>query len=105
ELAVRIVGLQLNQHAARAYVHDIRSRDQARLEVLAGILRHLEGRRQSWTEIRTVSMSETSNSSCPAPLPALIRAPMSVLRFVTTPSNGATMVLKDSIASSCRTLA
>src|SRR5882724_2578542 len=103
ELVVRIVGLQLHQHAARAWIHRIRGRDQARLEVLAGILRHLEGRLQSWMELcgeglrhldvdRTVSMSETSNSSCPAPLPALIRAPMSVLRFVTTPSNGATMV-------------
>src|SRR6266404_227248 len=50
ELAVRIVGLQLNQHAARAYVHDIRSRDQTRVEVLPGILRHLEGRLQPWME-------------------------------------------------------
>jgi hypothetical protein len=41
---------------------------------------------------------------CPA-LPALIRAPMSVLRAVTIPSNGATMFLKPSIASNRFTLA
>jgi hypothetical protein len=36
---------------------------------------------------------------------ALTRAPMSVFRAVTMPSNGATMFLKDSIASSRFTLA
>src|ERR1700738_2379602 len=51
ELAVRIVGLQLNQHAARAYVHDIRSRDQACVEVLPRILRHLESSLQPWMEL------------------------------------------------------
>src|SRR5664279_1712758 len=35
------------------------------------------------------------NSSGPLPLPALISAPMSVLRAVMTPSNGATIRLKD----------
>src|SRR3984893_19310617 len=54
--------------------------------------------------MRTLGRSETSNSSCPA-LPALIRAPMSVLRAVTMPSNGATMLLKDSVASNRFTLA
>ena len=50
--------------------------------------------------MRTLCRSETSNSGMPAlaPLPTLTNAPTSVLRWVTTPSNGATMFLKFSSA-------
>jgi hypothetical protein len=41
---------------------------------------------------------ETTKSSCPTPPPALIRAPTSVERAVTMPSNGATMRAKLFIA-------
>src|ERR1700730_9995071 len=41
QLAVGIVGLQLDQHAARAQLHRIRCRDHLCIELLAGILRHL----------------------------------------------------------------
>ena len=50
-------------------------------------------------------MSETTNSARPALESALISAPMSVLRAVTTPSNGAVMRLKSASASSRSTLA
>src|ERR1700676_4951008 len=48
--------------------------------------------------------SETTNSGRPE-LPEPINAPTSVLRSVTMPSNGATICLKDSMASRCRTYA
>jgi hypothetical protein len=54
--------------------------------------------------MRTLFRSDTSNSSCPA-LPGLIRAPISVLGVVTMPSNGATMLLKGSIAPNRSALA
>src|ERR1700730_5014301 len=41
QLAVGIVGLQLDQHTARAQLHRIRCRDHLCIELLAGILRHL----------------------------------------------------------------
>src|SRR5258708_14652894 len=46
ELAVGIIGLQLNQHAARGWVHRMRHRYQDGVEWLAGILRHLQSRLQ-----------------------------------------------------------
>src|SRR4030088_559133 len=51
ELLGRIVGLQLDQHAARSHVHRIRSRDQLCVELLAGILRYFEARLQPWIEL------------------------------------------------------
>ena len=48
-------------------------------------------------------MSETSDSSCPAA--ALMGSPISMLDAVSTASNGPTTFLRDSITSSCRTLA
>src|SRR5437588_9299311 len=51
------------------------------------------------TKIRTRCRSDTSNSGCPDP-PELINCPISTLREVTTPSNGAASVLNDCMASS-----
>ena len=50
-------------------------------------------------------MSETTNSSEPDVLPVLMRAPTSVLRTVTMPSNGATICLYCESAFSRSTLA
>src|SRR5437763_16155148 len=46
ELPGRIIGLHLDQHAARAHVHRVRGRDQLGVELLTGILRQLEARLQ-----------------------------------------------------------